>query len=308
MRIKDLRVRNFTSLIDVNLSNLPDLVVLIGKNSSGKSNLIDALALLFTEFGTRVKRELGSLDNYHHLFPNHNTQTSQPPEIAATITLTSEEWTKLLDIDQDTGRAFGQKELYVAKRIVGTDSTVQWETGWVEILGTESFEIVRDGEIVSEGLLVQPDEIEGNLTVPILIQTSQFMGRLGALLKSSLEVIHTTGIPQSWPNRFQERPTIIEPKHVAELWSLSQSSGNQRQPWTRVAKQYTQVAPNEQRPVGVNSSIQMEEGTLTVPIGMTGEGSQAMLRLIDQLDRSLPIIAIEEPETHLHPASIKQMG
>ena len=52
MKVKHFRVQNFTSLIDIDLTNLPDLVVFIGKNSSGKSNLIDALALLLTNFGT----------------------------------------------------------------------------------------------------------------------------------------------------------------------------------------------------------------------------------------------------------------
>ena len=52
----------------------------------------------------------------------------------------------------------------------------------------------------------------------------------------------------------------------------------------------------------------MEEATISVPIGMTGEGSQGVLRLISELDPGSAIMAIEEPETHLHPGLIKQVG
>ena len=60
--------------------------------------------------------------------------------------------------------------------------------------------------------------------------------------------------------------------------------------------------------MGVSSSIQLEEGPLTIPIGMVGEGSQAVLRLIDKIQRSSGIVAVEEPETHLHPGLAKRVG
>ena len=66
--------------------------------------------------------------------------------------------------------------------------------------------------------------------------------------------------------------------------------------------------PTTNNPQAWTSSIQMEEGSLSVPIGMTGEGSQAVLRLINQLERGPSIMAIEEPETHLHPALTKRVG
>ena len=60
--------------------------------------------------------------------------------------------------------------------------------------------------------------------------------------------------------------------------------------------------------MGVSNSIQLEEGPLTIPIGMAGEGTQAVLRLIDKLERSSAIVAVEEPETHLHPGLAKKVG
>ena len=143
---------------------------------------------------------------------------------------------------------------------------------------------------------------------PIDAGTQEILNQLGALMASSFRVLHTTENPRSWSNRFAERPTIIDGGEVDRLWELSQSKGNQRQTWTRMARQYSRIAPNTQRPEGVASSIQMEEGNLSVPIGMTGEGSQAVMRLISELEGGPAVMAIEEPETHLHPALIKQVG
>ena len=297
MRIKSLKVRNFTSLADVDLRDLPNLVVLIGKNSSGKSNLIDALALLFTEFGTDADRSLGSPDDYQHLFPDHDTRVTEPSEIAATITLTPEEWTRVLSLEYGGGNTLEGSELRLSKRIENIDGELWWKTYQVE---SDGFEIVLEGNVTSRDI--------SNTPGPIEVGTQEILNQLGELMRSSFQVIHTTENPRSWPSRFEERPTIIDAEHLQSLWELSQSTGSRRRPWTRMTEQYQGIAPSRQRPAGVASSIQVEESDLTVPIGMTGEGSQAILRLLDQLERGSSIMALEEPETHLHPALVKQVG
>ena len=310
MIIKSLRVRNFTSLVDVDLHNLPNLVVFIGKNSSGKSNLIDALTLLFTEFGTDLERHLGDPENYQHLFPQNDISVDPPPEISAGISLTPEEFDFLFGVDEGSWRELEQFEgfhLSLTKRIVATAHDVYWTTYDISLINKDvDFEIVRDGEVPQSNFLaemllgVSPDDV--------VSWTDEVLGRLADLLKSKIQAIYTSESSRSWSDRFSERPTILEPDHVADLWNLSQSRGNLRQQWTRLVQQYGGIFPNRQRPAGVASSIQMEEGIRSVPIGMTGEGSQAMLRLIDQLDRGPQIMTIEEPETHLHPASVKHIG
>ena len=308
MRVRHLSVRNFTSLLDIDLTDLPNLVVFIGQNSSGKSNLIDALALLFGTFGTQLSLDLGSVDQYHHLFPNHSTLVDQPPEIMCTLTLTSEEWIQLFDVDDEEGRILEQEELHVAKRLSHHNGLVQWDTHTLDI---GQWEIVINGDFEYDA---QPIILEGSLEhgspteIEIEVIVEELLTGLGALFASAFEVVYTTESTRNWENRFVERPTIVDTAHIANLWQQSQSMGNQRQLWTRVAQQFEQIAPNEQRPVGVASSIYMEEGTLSIPIGMTGEGSQATLRLIDRLARGPGVMAIEEPETHLHPAMIKQVG
>jgi predicted ATPase len=46
MRIKKLHIRNFKSLVDFELSDLPQVAVFVGPNASGKSNIFEALEFL----------------------------------------------------------------------------------------------------------------------------------------------------------------------------------------------------------------------------------------------------------------------
>ena len=305
MRIKSLTIQGFLSLADVSLQDLPGLVVLVGKNSSGKSNIINALSLVFLESDNGLSHDLGSPEDYHHLFINHDTQSGPHPTIITSMLLTNQEWAELLGADSTIGRALEEQELFMVKQITVVNETLIWRTEEIEI-GDSS--VVSHGDFVSDspGIIYRSSDHATEELIDVV--PADFLKRLSELLSSSFQVIHTTDKPRSWPNPFLERPTIIDSEQVSGLWRRSQSRGNQRQLWTKVTKQYEQIAPNGQRPAGVASSIQMEEGTLSVPIGMTGEGSQALFRLIDQLDRGPSIMAIEEPETHLHPALIKQVG
>ena len=302
MRIKELSIKNFKSVIDVSLTDLPELVVFIGKNSSGKSNLIDALALLFLDFGTQLEKEVGTQE---YLFPGHQIRQDAIPEISVTLSLTSQEWEDVFPSDEADGTSFVDTDLLLVKRIVPSNNGMLWKTHEVRV---GILAVVEGGQVAELDTTSLPEFTVAQSIRPEVPPAKRFLAQLGKLLTSSFEVIHTTESQRSWPDRFTERPTILDRAHIEELQRLSQSTGSQRQDWMKVAQGYEAMSPNEQRPVAVGSSIQMEEGTTSIPIGMTGEGSQATFRLVDQLERSARILAIEEPETHLHPALIKRVS
>ncbi len=322
MNLNQLSIINFTSLREVTLDNIPDLVILIGKNSSGKSNLLDAIALFMLQFGSSVEQRLGSQDEYQHLFPENNVEVTPPPSLLARIYLRHEEaahilgfddmsndeeereqYASLLEIDASNISEAEPVELLAEKSLIANGSSVTWKTTYLKF---GPYLICASGPIVIDGEEIDiPEDIAEQIPG---VDRNSFMVRLDEFFKSQFQIVHTTENPRSWTNRFTERPTIIDPDHVQALWSLHQSRGIQRRPWAEVSRLFETVAPNEQRPVGVANSIQLEEGSLTIPVGMVGEGSQAVLRLIDKIQRSSGIVAVEEPETHLHPGLAKRVG
>lgn len=86
MRIRKIRIKNFRSLRDVALEDIEDFNVLIGKNNSGKSNVLESLALFFSEFALTGGTTSG-LNEYFWF----NKSITDPIEFMITIELTDEE-------------------------------------------------------------------------------------------------------------------------------------------------------------------------------------------------------------------------
>jgi len=63
-RLKEFSVSNFRSLANVAIKDFGDLNIFIGGNSSGKSNLIEAISLLFNEFDPAPQRPIGAVSDY----------------------------------------------------------------------------------------------------------------------------------------------------------------------------------------------------------------------------------------------------
>ena len=65
MKIRKISIQRFKSLKKISMENIGDLIILIGANGSGKSNLLEALTLFFDELDFDTgERGLGNLDKY----------------------------------------------------------------------------------------------------------------------------------------------------------------------------------------------------------------------------------------------------
>ena len=64
MRIRDFSVSNLGSAKHVNLDNLENPTILVGKNGSGKTFLLSGLKLLFEEFAVTGGDSIVKGDDY----------------------------------------------------------------------------------------------------------------------------------------------------------------------------------------------------------------------------------------------------
>ena len=78
MIITDIQIKNYKSILDSNKIHLEDkLTILIGKNESGKSNLLQAI------------RDINCLQDNVKIYPYHNRD--YPPQITLNVLLTEKE-------------------------------------------------------------------------------------------------------------------------------------------------------------------------------------------------------------------------
>lgn len=92
MKLRELTIKNYKSLRNVN-ARVGDLTTFIGANGSGKTNILEALFLVFNEFGCMGG---GASSIFQQDFSWYNRDTSVPIEFTIGIHLTEKESQDLL--------------------------------------------------------------------------------------------------------------------------------------------------------------------------------------------------------------------
>jgi len=161
MRIRSINVRNYKNLRDVKLEDVSDLTVLIGRNSSGKTNLLEILNRFFSEIDlTGVP---SGIDNYSWF----DGEVENPIEVTVTVKFDEKECEALFptDILKLIKDKFGEKsqEITICRQIV--KPPIGWQPKsikWAELF------LQRDGKIVT------PEDITKSISVPPLKLTVVF--------------------------------------------------------------------------------------------------------------------------------------
>lgn len=315
MMLRSVTIKNFRGIKDLNIS-FDDVTVLIGENNSGKTAVLDAIRLCLADLGTRRRVVFDAFD-YH--LTSSNGDPAQAPPISVQITLgehAPQEWSDAL-----VARLTRQKILqvdsaernYVSLRVNChiDPATGNPDQSWAFVNDAgEALPSVADAalsalqrEVGFYYLAALRDaarhfEAKGSFWRPFLKE-----GQLPPELKSELELAlknindRVVGAHASFAKactKLKSMQSVVS-VHAAETVSVEAVPGRM---FDLLAKAQVHI--------GTSSGAK-------IPVGLHGEGTQslAVLLLFSAFLELSPgraaIVAIEEPEAHLHPSAVRSI-
>ncbi|MHC3130079.1 MAG: AAA family ATPase [Candidatus Bathyarchaeota archaeon] len=312
MKILKAEVSNYKSLRKVEIE-FGNLTIFIGQNSSGKSNFVEALYLFFNEFDSAPQRATANVPK--QLWTGK--ETVNPIEIAVTFKLTKTEFERLFDkiAITSTDIKLGDKNLKVCREInFKPPNSAFWRTSQVTM---NDVPVIFDGEVIKEANIakemltvggkissvkpIMPDSLRQEIQQKTLLKLSE-------MFKQSFKLIPTArnnfgGLP-----KLGERTSNIPPETEKQLVATCNSEElSDTKVWDKVEKDVDEISSLTRLNTRGNL-LRCREGFIRFPLSYTGGGDQELL-MISYLVRKgdFNFLAIEEPETHLHPYLAREL-
>jgi len=299
MKIREFQVQNFRSLKNVSLENIGDLGVFIGGNSSGKSNLLEAMWLFFNEFDPSPQRNVGSVNDYIWF----KRRFEEPIQLKLALDVSKDELMKILPEQiynlmtlKDTNR------LEIARQITGTATAASWSTKSVRV---DEQDLIKDGQFVFKFEEPKTEAQASQPKVPPAELYGRILQNLSQMLKGKFKVVLAARNAVGSPGRLGDRVSFIQPSTIGELTTYGQSSErDHQQRFMRVEEYVKTVSPDIQdlRVIASQVTLREKDRDLLLPVSLVGGGYQEILALAHELRKEPDVVyGLEEPEQHLHP-------
>ncbi len=315
MRIDNVRIRNFRGIRSLDLE-LGGVTVLIGENNTGKTSVLDALRLCLREVGIRSRSVIEGLD-FHLAESGSEPNSADPIEIEIGFSERSDgEWdaslvsrmTRLgmIQVD-DSGRG------HVRLRVRGEydHGTREFTIDWSLLDGdgqsiprrSGQLAVLRDGApyYYLAGLRDAADHFDsrkGRFWKPFLTDSQLSVDQKEKIEAKLLEV---NELVVSSHTSFDHVRAALE--HVQSVIPLGLDESVS-----------IEAVPSRMFDLLAKAQVQMGAGTgAKIPLDRHGDGTQslAVLMLFFSFVRAhnegSPILALEEPEAHLHPSAVRAM-
>ena len=315
MRISAVRIRNFRGIRNLELE-LGKVTVLIGENNSGKTSVLDALKLCLRDLGPRRRVVFNGLD-FHLAESQSEPSFADPIEIEVRFSdLPDEEWD-----DELVGRLNRAGILQIddeGRNHVRLRVTCEYDQSSRDFSHQPSF-LDLEGDPLSRAsaraLTVLQDEIRYYYLTALRDAARHFDAK-GPFWRPFLQDSQLS----------LEKKAEIEEKlrEVNELVVSSHTSFEQVQDGLRRVQSVVPLASGEavsieavpSRMFDMLAKAQVQLGTSSgakIPLGRHGEGTQSLAVLmlfsafLEAQTEGAAVLALEEPEAHLHPSAIRAL-
>lgn len=317
MQLRRLEIQNFRGITNLNLA-IDDTTVLIGENNTGKTAILDALRFALRNIKTRRGC---AFDEYDFHLPASSSEPSDAPAISIRATFKEDQpgdWddqqvaklnrAKILQID-NAGCSLVILKVGARFDVTSQDFVQDWE-----------FQN-PDGEALTglsdTSLAIFHSEVSYFYLSALRDASKQFDAR-GPFWRPFLKESQLT----------PEKRTEIETKlsEVNELIISSHTSFSQVVTRLKEVRDVVSVANGGKEIVSVDavpgrlfdmlSKAAVNLNTTTgakIPVGRHGEGTQSLAVLtlfnayLQAWNKGDPVVALEEPEAHLHPSAIRAL-
>lgn len=317
MQLRRLEIKNFRGITNLDLA-IGDTTVLIGENNTGKTAILDALKFALSSIKTRRGC---AFDEYDFHLPTPNDEPSDAPEISIRLTFKEDnpgEWdgqqiakinrARILQIDD------ANCSLVILKVGARFDATAQefiqdWEFQnsngeALTSLSDASLSILRSEAPYFYLSALRDASKEFNARGPFwrpFLKESQLSPQRRAEIETKLSEVNNLII--SSHTSFSQ--VVSQLKEMRDVISV-----------TRGGSDIVSIDAVPGRLFDMLSKATVNLNTATgakIPIGRHGEGTQSLSVLtlfnayLQAWNKGDPVVALEEPEAHLHPSAVRAL-
>lgn len=306
MKIQRLQIKRYKSLLDLELDEIGDLTILIGKNSRGKSNIVEAINLFFSEFDSTIKREITPINDSIW----YDRETEKPIEFNFTILLNDEEKEKILSnqIIKDLGFKNVGNNLTINRKIIYMEPNKGiWITTDIKL---DDFFLIRGGKLEKNSYKETnknrqaPTKPSAPPTPPLAEENiiKNIIQLVSSIIKGKFKLILATRNASGEPSVLGDRMSLIPQNIQSNIVTLQQSRKRlDEKKWAQIKDYLNNIKSISSELDIIQNKILVDEKDIRFPISYIGGGDQEVLNLIYPLTVEEGIFGIEEPELHLHP-------
>lgn len=236
MRIKEIRIRNYRSLQDFVMEDIGSLSTLIGSNSSGKSNLFEAILIFLNGLDPSLERTIGTADEY--LWFDRDSRKDIVFQIGFEIE--KEELNAIIpeEVVPDIRSSSASYIVTIVRVIKGPYNSAKWKTLEISFNGNK---LIKDDKFVykrKEKVKKEESKAPGNqkATPPPTDYLGVILQNISKYFRGKFKLILAVR-NESSQGDITKRTSLISSTLIGELVKLGQTIGTRPDETTWIATQ-----------------------------------------------------------------------